>query len=70
MPHSLPLRTRALAQHLRSRNIGQLEIKKRDIAIDPEQLRRDLKLRGDVAATLLITPIAGRPTAILAHRVG
>jgi hypothetical protein len=35
----------------------------------PEKLRRELKLRGDNAATLLITKVAGRPTAILAHRV-
>ncbi len=50
-------------------NIGQLEIKKRGVDIDPEKLRRELKLRGDNAATLLITPIAGRPTAILANRI-
>ena len=33
-------------------SIGQLEIKKRGVDIDPEKLRRDLKLRGDNAATL------------------
>jgi THUMP domain-like len=65
----LPFRTRKLADHLRTRNIGQLEIKKRGIEIDPEALRRDLKLRGDNAATLLLAKIAGRPTAILANRV-
>ena len=54
---------------LRERHIGQLEIKKRGVDIDPEKLRRDLKLRGNNAATLLITQIAGRPTAILAQRV-
>ena len=46
-----------------------LEIKKRGVDIDPEKLRRDLKLRGDNAATLLITRIAGRATAILAMRL-
>jgi hypothetical protein len=65
----LPLQSRQLAAHLRERGIGQLEIKKRGIGIDPEKLRRDLKLRGDNRATLLITPIAGRPTVIVAHRV-
>jgi hypothetical protein len=65
----LPLRTRALAQHLRSKNIGQLEIKKRGTDITPESLRRDLKLRGDNVATLLITNIASRPTAILTTRL-
>ena len=65
----LPFRTRTLASLLRDRHIGQLEIKKRGVDTDPEKLRRDLKLRGDNAATLLITLIAGRPTAILAKRV-
>ena len=65
----LPFRTRKLAEHLRTRNIGQLEIKKRGVDIAPETLRRNLKLRGDNAASLLLTNIAGRPTAILAKRV-
>jgi hypothetical protein len=64
----LPLQIRRLAQCLRERSIGQLEIKKRGVDIDPEKLRRDLKLRGSNTATLLITQIAGRPTAILARR--
>jgi hypothetical protein len=65
----LPLRTRSLAQYFRARNIGQLEIKKRGVDIDPEKLRRDLKLHGPNAATLLITQIAGRATAILSRRI-
>jgi hypothetical protein len=64
-----PLRVRSLAQHLRARNIGQLEIKKRGVDIEPEKLRRDLKLHGPNAATLLVAKIAGRPAAILAKRV-
>jgi hypothetical protein len=65
----LPLQRRKLAGYVRERAIGELEIKKRGVDIDPQQLRRDLKLRGDKAATLLIMPVADRPTAILAHRV-
>jgi hypothetical protein len=65
----LPLRTKSLTALLRERHVGQLEIKKRGSDIIPEKLRRELKLRGENASTLLITPIAGRPTAILAHRV-
>ena len=65
----LTLEIRKLAHHLRTLGVGQLEIKKRGIDIDPEKLRRDLKLRGPNAATLLITQIAGKPTAILAHRI-
>jgi hypothetical protein len=65
----LTLEIRKLSQHLRTLGIGQLEIKKRGIDLDPEKLRRDLKLRGPNAATLLITQIASRPTVIRAHRV-
>jgi hypothetical protein len=65
----LPLRVRTISQHLRERGIGRLEIKKRGVDIDPETLRRKLKLRGNNAATLLITPIGGRPAAIVAQRI-
>ena len=65
----LTLEIRKLAQHLRTLGVGQLEIKKRGIDVDPEKLRRDLKLRGSNAATLFITQIGGKPTAILAHRI-
>jgi hypothetical protein len=65
----LPLRAKSLASFFHERGIGELEIKKRGVDITPEKLRRELQLRGDNAATLLITPLAGRPTAILAHRV-
>ena len=65
----IPFRVDKLANHLRANNIGQLEIKKRGVDLDPDKLRRALKLRGNNAATLLITPIAGRATAILAQRV-
>jgi hypothetical protein len=65
----LPLRAATLGKHLRKLGIGQLEIKKRGLDVDPEKLRLDLKLRGNNRASLLITRIDGRPTAILARRV-
>jgi len=65
----LPLDVRRLRQAMRERNIGRLEIKKRGVDITPEQLRRELKLNGDESATLLIAPIASRPTVMLAQRV-
>jgi hypothetical protein len=65
----LPMRVPVLSQHLRAQNIGHLEIKKRGVEIAPEKLRRDLKLKGSNSATLLITQIAAKPTAILAQRV-
>lgn len=65
----LPLKTRELSRYLRERGIGRLEIKKRGVEIEPEGLRRQLRLRGDHAATLLVTRIAGHLAAIIARRV-
>jgi hypothetical protein len=65
----LPFRADKLSAYLRSQNIGQLEIKKRGLDLNPESLRRQLKLRGTKSATLLITPIANRLSAVLANRI-
>lgn len=65
----VPFDKRKLAQYLRKLAVGTLEIKKRGVELNPDVLRRQLKLRGDNAATLLVTPVAGRTTAILARRL-
>lgn len=65
----LPADERALAKALRERDIGRLEIKKRGVDVDPAALRTRLKLRGSASATLLLTRIGTRRTAILADRV-
>lgn len=65
----LPGDTRALAQALRGRGIGRLEIKKRGVDVDPAALRRTLKLRGDEEATLILTRVGSRRRAVLADRL-
>ena len=64
----LPLRPAAVAQHLGARGVGRVEIKKRGVTIDPEKFRRDLKLRGDREATVILTRIGKRQVAIIAQR--
>lgn len=64
----LPLRTKTLSKHFRSRGIGQLEIKSRGVETDPERLRKQLKLRGSESATLLLTRIGTSKIALLAQR--
>ncbi|WP_345439406.1 class I SAM-dependent methyltransferase [Microbacterium gilvum] len=66
---TLPADTKALAKALRARGIGTLEIKKRGVDLDPAELRKKLNLRGEESATLIVTRIDGRRTAILADRV-
>jgi hypothetical protein len=52
-----------LKAYLRERNIGTLEIKKRGADIVPEELRKEMQLKGENAATLVVTRIGD------AHRV-
>ncbi len=64
----LPLRLGHLKKHLQSLGIGRLEIKKRGVKVDPEQLRKQLKLQGSDSATLLLGQLGLREIAILARR--
>jgi hypothetical protein len=65
----LPWDQRALKKELAARGIGTLEIKKRGADVDPAALRRTLSLKGPNSATLFVTRVAGRHTALLAERV-
>ena len=64
----LPPREKPLAAALRARNIGGLEIKKRGVEIDPNQLLRRLKPRGDQEATVLLTRLGKKEVALLTER--
>jgi SAM-dependent methyltransferase len=66
----LPFDERRLKSALRERGIGTLEIKKRGVDVDPAKLRTRLSLRGSEVATLVLTRLAGRRTALLVDRVG
>lgn len=61
----MPFSLKRLRTALRVRGVGRVEIKKRGSALDVEQLRRDLRLRGDAGATVVLTRVAGRPTVLL-----
>ena len=61
----LPYREKPLKAALRERGIGSLTIKKRGVDVVPEQLRKRLALRGEQTATLVLTRVDGRGTALL-----
>ena len=63
-----PFDEKLLKRELAARKIGSLEIKKRGMDVDPAQLRTRLSLKGDVAATLILTRVAGKRVALLAER--
>ena len=61
----LPFSLKRLRALLRDRGVGRLEIRKRGSALEPDQLRRDLRLAGPNAASLVLTRVAGAPTVLL-----
>ncbi len=65
----LPFDQKQLKAWCREHRIGQLEIKKRGIDFDPERLRKTIIGTGDNAATLIVTPHAGRTRTIVAARI-
>ena len=65
---ALPWDERQLAKALSARGIGTLEIKKRGVDVDPARLRTKLSLKGAERATLILTRVAGRHTALLVER--
>ncbi|GGO10265.1 THUMP-like domain-containing protein [Micromonospora parathelypteridis] len=65
----LPFSLKRLRALLRDRRVGRVEILKRGSALTPEQLRRDLRLAGDAAASLVLTRIAGAPTVLIGRPV-
>ena len=64
----LPYREKQLKAALRERGIGTLTIKKRGVSVSPDALRKRLALRGEGAATLVLTRVAGHGTALLVER--
>ncbi|MEV0426054.1 methyltransferase domain-containing protein [Micromonospora sp. NPDC050495] len=65
----LPFSLKRLRALLRERRVGRVEILKRGSALEPEQLRRDLRLAGDGSASVLLTRVAGAPTVLLGRPV-
>ena len=68
---AMPFSLKGLRQRVRELGIGQLEIKKRGSAVDPEKLRTDLKLEksNKAAGVIVLTRIGLDPIAIIAKRL-
>ena len=58
-----------LKAYLRERGIGVLEIKKRGSDIVPEQLRKELALKGESAATLIVTRVGDAHRVLVAEAI-
>ncbi|WP_169166305.1 class I SAM-dependent methyltransferase [Cellulomonas taurus] len=66
---SMPFGLKRLKAYLRERNVGIATIKKRGTAVVPEQLRRQLDLRGDAETTLVLTRVAGQQQVLVVEPV-
>jgi SAM-dependent methyltransferase len=61
----LPFGLKPLRARLRAHDAGPLVVKKRGTAVEPEQLRRQLKLTGSREVTVVLTRSAGRQVAMV-----
>jgi predicted RNA methylase len=62
---SLPFRLKDIAAQVRAHGIGALDVRRRGLAGDVEDIRRRLPLAGPVRATLMLTRVRDRPWAML-----
>lgn len=64
----LPYDLRKLKTYCREHRLGQLEIKKRGVELQPHFVRRQIISAGEEAAVIIITPFDGGVKAIVAER--
>jgi hypothetical protein len=64
---TLPFSQKRLKSLLREREVGILTVKKRGSAVEPEELRRRMKLKGPHMATVFLTRVAGAPAMLIGH---
>lgn len=64
---SLPWRVKDIAARLRELDIGSVDIRRRGLAGDVEQTRRQLKLNGNKRATLAMTRVNDKPWCLICH---
>ncbi len=60
---------KSLRTWLRDHKVGRLTIKKRGTAVEPEQLRKQLRLAGDNEATIVLTRVDGRQSVLVVRPV-
>ncbi|WP_456787455.1 THUMP-like domain-containing protein [Cellulomonas sp. P5_C5] len=65
----MPFGLKRLRTYLRGRDVGKLTIKKRGTAVVPEQLRRQLDLRGSATGTIILTRVAGSQQVLVVEPV-
>ena len=65
----MPFALKSLRERLRALDAGPLVVKKRGTAVEPEELRRRLRLTGSREVTVVLTRNAGRQVAMLVQPI-
>jgi hypothetical protein len=65
----MPFSLKALRARLRALDAGTLVVKKRGTAVEPEELRRRLRLTGSRETTVVLTRVQGRQVAMIVSPV-
>jgi SAM-dependent methyltransferase len=60
-----PFGVKRLRAYLRERNVGKIVVKKRGSPLQPEELIRMLRLKGDEQRVVFLTHLVGRPIVIV-----
>lgn len=63
--YSAPWNERQFAKRLRDLGIGAVDIRRRGLAGDVDQIRRRLKLSGKIRATVVITRVSDKPWGLI-----
>jgi SAM-dependent methyltransferase len=66
---TLPFDRKKLKAYLKSLDVGPLEIKKRGADITPEQLRKELNLKGSKPATIIVTRVQDQHRVLIVEPV-
>ncbi len=66
---TLPFGLKPLRERLRAHDAGPLVVKKRGTAVQPDELRRQLKLSGSTEVTVVLTRSSGRQIAMVVRPV-
>jgi hypothetical protein len=61
-----PFSLKRLRSELRARGVGRLTVKKRGSPLQPEDLIRELRLKGDAERVVFLTHLQGKPIAVIA----
>lgn len=66
---SFPFQLKRLRHYLRAHDVGEVTVKKRGSPLDPEDLRRALRLSGTESRIVFLTQVLNQPTVIIGQPV-